>query len=320
MIEDLRPHNAGRTVSGVLHVNPLRVAMMFFALHLKKKTAILSFNNISRVSHIIVPRVPMTVSRSIVSAFVVCLYLVAVPGVQAQFRTEFQAAPPPGVLSPDPSVWWIGPQLGINIVSHKGDFVSDFCQCSFENGSGIGVSAGFEFGHMLSPVFGIAAKVIYSNMSADYSYIINRLALLLPDDEWVLADFERKNEVRLGYFMINPVLQFHPVPAFYLFAGPAIGVKTAGNRTYTLTVVDERYFWGLGDPTTKIVEQDSREIPEVEGTRVDLRAGLGANIRFGRKFLFSPEVSYNMPLSKISSDDNWKAEAIHIIGVFKFEL
>ncbi|MFZ1729975.1 MAG: hypothetical protein WBQ23_01960 [Bacteroidota bacterium] len=262
----------------------------------------------------------MTVSRLIVPTFIVMLFLAVAPRVHAQFRSDMQAAPPPGVLSPDPSQWWIGPQIGINVVSHTGDFVSDFCKCSFENGSGLGISAGLEFGHMLSSVFGIAAKVVYSDMSADFSYLITQPTILIPSGETVDADHERKTVVKLGYFMINPVLQLYPFPSFYVFAGPAFGVKTTGNRTYTLTIVDERYYFGIGDPDSRIIEIDSGEIPEAEGMRTDLRAGLGANIRLGRKFLFSPEVSYNMPLSNISSDDNWKAEAIHIMGVFKFEL
>ncbi|MFA6235041.1 MAG: hypothetical protein WC824_12785 [Bacteroidota bacterium] len=261
----------------------------------------------------------MTVSRSFVTASIVLLCLAAAPRLQAQFRTEMQSAPPPGVLSPDPSLWWIGPQIGANINSHVGDFITDFCQCSFENGSGVGITAGIEVGHMFSPMFGFAAKIIYNNMNADYSYIIRQDAQVVGGGI-VQADFERKNEVGLGYFMLNPVLQFYPFPVFYLFAGPAVGIKTAGNQTYTLRIADDRYEFAIGDPSTRIVEEDSGEIPGAEGLRMDFRAGLGANIRLGRSFLFSPEVSYNFPLTTISTDDNWKAEAIHLIGVFKFEL
>ncbi|MBE0644316.1 MAG: outer membrane beta-barrel protein [Bacteroidetes bacterium] len=262
----------------------------------------------------------MTVSRFTVSALIVLWCLLAGAQAKAQYRNEMMASPPPSVLSPDPSVWWIGPQLGLNINAHKGDFVTDVCQCSFENGSGVGVSAGIEIGHMFSGVFGVALKALYSDLSADYSYVIQRDAILKPTREIVQADFERQNVVKLGYFMINPVLQLHPFTGFYVFAGPAIGVRTVGTRTYTLVMVDERYFFDYEDPESKVVEDDSGEIPEAENVRMDFRAGFGVNIRLGRSFLFSPEVSYNFPLSNISSDNNWKAEAIHLIGVFKFEL
>ncbi len=262
----------------------------------------------------------MTVPRFTVSTLVALLWLLAGTQAHAQFRSEMTAPAPPGVLSPDPSVWWIGPQLGANINTHKGDFLTDFCQCPFDNGSGVGVSAGIEIGHLFSPVVGLALKVLYSAMGADYSYEIQREALDVGTGEYVLARFERQNSVELGYFMVHPALQLYPFPGFYAFAGPAVGVKTVGNTTYTLVIVDERYQLDIGNPDSKIIEEDTGEIPEAEKMRMDLRFGFGLNIRLGRSFLFSPEVSYNLPMTTISSDDNWKAEAIHLIGVFKFEL
>ncbi len=261
----------------------------------------------------------MTVSRFTVSTLVALLWLIAGMQAHAQYRTQMSVPAPPSVLSPDPSVWWIGPQIGVNINSHTGDFLTDFCQCSFENGSGVGVSAGFEIGHMFSPLFGIALKAVYSDLRADYSYEID-LNALLNTGETVLARHERQNEVELGYFMFNPVLQLHPFPGFYLFAGPAVGVNTVGNTTYKVVMVDERYVIDIGNPDERTIEIDSGEIPGIEKLRMDVRFGFGLNIRLGRSFVFSPELSYNLPLTTISSDDNWKAEAIHVIGVFKFEL
>ncbi len=261
----------------------------------------------------------MTVSRIVPIILAVFLAVPSTSQLQAQFRTGLAAPPPPSVLTPDPSVWWIGPQVGVNINSHSGDFLAEYCQCSFADGSGAGLGIGFEVGHMLSPVIGIALKLVYNDMQADYSYIIRRDAQLITG-EIVQADHERLNEVKLGYFLLNPVLQVHPFPGFYLFAGPAIGFNTAAEQAYTLKIVDERYEFAVGDPTTHPIERDSGEIPGAEGTRTDIRAGLGVNIRLGRSFLFSPEISYGLPLSTISADDNWKAEAIHLMGIFKFEL
>jgi hypothetical protein len=262
----------------------------------------------------------MTVSRVIPGIIAAFLAVLATSPLQAQFIGGMEAAPPPSVLTPDPSQWWIGPQIGVNINSHSGDFVTEFCNCTFADGSGAGLSAGFEIGRMFSPLFGIALKLVYNDLRADYSYNIVLDAVLEPSGETVQANYERSNAVKLGYFMLHPVLQVHPFTGFYLFAGPAFGFNTTAERTYTLKIADERYLFEFGDPETKVVEEDSGEIPEAEGTRMDLRAGIGVNIRLGRSFLFSPEVSYGLPLTTISADDNWKAEAIHLVGVFKFEL
>ena len=261
----------------------------------------------------------MTHSRSFILADAFLLLPLAAPRLMAQNHSSWAAAPPSGVLSPTPSQWWIGPQIGANLVTHSGDFVTDFCQCSFADGSGAGISVGLELGHMLSPWFGLALKAVYSGMGADYSYFIMRNAVL-ETGETVLARHERTNRVELGYLSFNPVLQLHPFNGLYFFAGPAVGFNTAGTTEYTLKIADDRYLFDIGGPEERPIEEDNGDIPGLESLRLDLRFGLGANIRLGRSFLFSPEVSYNLPMTTISSDDNWKAEAFHLIGVFKFEL
>lgn len=253
------------------------------------------------------------------AALLLVLCGTATPSV-AQFRSGMQSAPPPSVLHPAPSRWWIGPQAGANLTTHSGDFVTDFCDCGFEDGAGTGLSLGFEVGHYLSNTFAVALKAVYSDLRGDYSY------QLLEDaevkDEGLVEDvlFERRNTVILGYFMIHPVLQLHPLNGLYLFAGPAVGVRTTATQEYTKVVVDERFEYELGDAESRIVSRDTGELPRAESLRADLRVGIGANLRIGRSVLFSPEASYGYPLTTISDDDNWSAEAIHLIGVFKIEI
>ncbi len=272
------------------------------------------------VDHIIIySRVFMTLTRFL---FIAALLVVLGSSEEAaaQFRSGMQSPPPPSVLHPAPSQWWIGPLAGANLNTHSGDFLTDYCQCSFEDGSGTGLSIGLEIGHFLSPSIAVALKLIYSDLRADYAYQLLEDAEV--EGEGIVPDvlFERRNTVVIGYFMLHPVLQFHPVQGLYLFAGPAIGVNTAATQEYTKQVVDERFEFRLGDPDTRLVDKDSGDLPRAESLRADLRFGAGANIPLSRSIVFSPEVSYGYPLTTISDDDNWTAEAIHLIGVFKFQL
>lgn len=263
----------------------------------------------------------MTPTRRIV---LIALLLLGSSGttLHAQFRSEAGAPPPPSVLSPDPSQWWIGPQIGASLTTHTGDFITDFCNCAFEDGSGAGVAVGIEIGRMFSPLFGIALKAVYNDLSADFSYKITQEAWVNELNQYVPAEHERRNRVELGYFMLHPALQIHPFNGFYIFLGPAVGFNTTGTTSYTLVMTDERYMFdpATGDADGRTIEEDSGEIPGLESLRLDFRVGAGFNIRLGRSFLVAPEVSYNLPLTTISSDDNWEAEAIHLIAVFKFEL
>lgn len=260
----------------------------------------------------------MKVSQCVVSALFL-FTLIFSQVAEAQYRSAFSPVPPPSVLSPDPSHWWIGPQIGANLNTHSGDFVTDYCQCGFEDGSGTGLGLGVELGHFLSSSFAVAVKLVYDDLRGDYSYMIT---LPTADQSGGIIDleYERQNAIVLSYLMVNPVLQFHPVNGFYLFAGPAIGVTGTSTQEYTLRLADENYEFVIGDPTTRLVEEDSGEIPRAESLRADVRAGIGANIRMGRGISFSPEVSYALPLTRISDDDNWEASALRLMGIFKFEL
>ena len=266
----------------------------------------------------------MTHSRRFLFIAVPLLICAASAQTMAQFRSgitePYSAAPPPSVLSPAPSQWWIGPQIGASLITHRGDFTTAFCNCSFDDGSGAGIAVGIEAGHMLAPWLGLALKAVYNDMGADYSYKIMRDVINVETKETVSAEHERRNRIDLGYFMLNPVLQFHPFTGAYVFMGPAFGFNTTGITTYTLAMTDERYIFDQGDPDARTIAEDTGEIPGLEKTRLDFRVGVGANIRLGRSFLLAPEVSYNLPLGTISNDDNWEAEAIHLIAVLKFEL
>ena len=264
----------------------------------------------------------MTTIRFAVRIVTLLLAVIVVSGsAAAQYRSSHYPAPPPSVLSPDPSPWWIGPQLGAGINSHGGDFITDFCDCGFEDGSGYGFAIGIEAGHFLSSSVAVAVKLVYNDYRADYATPVTEEAYIFELDTDVPdVQFERQMTVNISYLMLHPVVELYPFPWLYLFAGPAVGVSATAEQEYVKVLTDERFLYGLGEPESHVVTKDSGEIPRVESFRADLRAGIGANLRIGRNLVFSPEVSYGYPLTTISDDDNWSASAIHVMGVLKIEL
>ncbi len=261
--------------------------------------------------------------RGTVAAILLLLFF-SLPTNRALSQWSMQAMPPPDVLNPTPSAWWWGPQIGVNLNTHEGEFFTKFCECSFKDGSGVGITAGVEVGHMLSPGLGIAVKLLYNDLQAQYSNrVIESTQVVDRDDpskyEFLDIEWERKNDVKLGYFMLHPVLQLYPMHWLYVFAGPAIGIKTTATQSYS-KIPDEQFEILVGDPNVRVVTEDSGPIPDAASTRADLRAGLGLNIRLGRSIRIAPEVSYGLPLTTISDDDDWKAQAIHATAVLKFDL
>lgn len=201
----------------------------------------------------------------------------------------------------------------------RGDFITDFCDCPFEDGSGVGFLVGIELGHFLSDRFAVALKAVHNDFRADYSHSIILPAYVAEDEAWVDVEHIRSNTVALSYLMLNPVLQFFPFGGLYVSIGPGIGINTTATQEYTLEFSDE-FLVAIGDPDKRLIERDSGELPDANGLRADLRVGAGYNLRLARNLIFAPEVSYVYPLTRIGDDDNWFAESIHLLGVFKFEL
>jgi len=256
----------------------------------------------------------------------IALTALTVDHAEAQFHAPAPAPPlPPDVLGPAPRVWWFGPLIGVNLVEHSGDYTTGFCECTFSDGSGTGFRIGAELGHMFNPQWGFAVKLFYDDMQAQYSNQVFKMADWVDEETGESGKdnttFERKLDVRLSYVVLNPMLHFYPFGGLYLMAGPGIGFASTSTIEYTKTVLDDQYLIYRNDEETAVIDRDSGDIPDVNSLRLDIRAGIGYALRLGRNITFAPEVTYNLPLTTISSsEDNWQASAINITGVLRIAI
>ncbi len=252
----------------------------------------------------------------------IALTALTVDYAEAQFHAPAPAPPlPPDVLGPAPRVWWFGPLIGVNLVEHSGDYTTGFCDCTFSDGSGTGFTIGAELGHMFNPQWGFAVKLFYDDMQAQYSNQVIEMATVKNESEKVQANFERNLDMRLSYFVLNPMLHFYPFGGLYLMAGPGIGFASTSTIEYTKTILDDQFIYDRNLKETAVIDRDSGDIPDVNSLRLDIRAGIGYALRLGRNITFAPEVTYNFPLTTISSsNDDWKASAINITGVLRIAI
>jgi len=263
--------------------------------------------------------------------FLIFFFSVWATPLQAQFYTMANFPMPPDVLSPQPKQWWIGPQLGVNINAHNGGFITDYCNCEFKNGKGNGLTLGVEFGKKPEPWFAYGVRILYSAYQAKFNNFITELSMVLevdengnpvggPIEENVL--FERTNEVKLSYLIVNPMVQLYPLGGLYIMAGPGLGFTMKKDATYTKTIVPEGYtFYTAGNPdspTSFVVEEDSGNIRDTKTMRLDLRIGLGYNVRLGEDVDLAPEIAYDLPLTEISSAfPGWNVNSIHLSAILK---
>ncbi|MBL0175355.1 MAG: hypothetical protein IPP94_08855 [Ignavibacteria bacterium] len=258
-------------------------------------------------------------SRFFPSVFVATLLLGATPLLHAQYRS---IAPPlpPDVLNPTPKYWYIGPQLGVSQNTHAGDFLPECDKCLFADGSGIGIIAGIQIEHLPTPDWGIALKLLYDDKRAEYSTAFSGMRQVV-DGSVVDVPVERVMDARIAYFVINPMLELFPIKNLYLLAGPAIGLPMTSQYSVKERMLDPNFvFWSTGTDEAFLQPQEWTDIPDVTAPRIDVRVGIGYNLKLSRSVIFAPEVTYEYPLTNISSDDNWKASAIHGVAVLKFAL
>lgn len=250
--------------------------------------------------------------------------LVFCSSLQAQpFAAE--SAPMPDVLGPAPVIWDLGLQLGMNLNQHTGDFQTQICNCTFANGSGKGVLLGAELSHKFNDDVGFAFKFLYDDKRATYDRRTREETLVLVVDEsgkfvstQLPLDYNNIADVRFSYAVFNPVIEIFPLWGLYILAGPAVGIRLKSTYEYKKSFVDPGYYFIDNDQPENTIE--SADIPGSESIRIDIRAGLGYNLKLSRTAYFAPEVSFDYPISKISSDDNWFARALHVVGVLKIRL
>ncbi|MAT39207.1 MAG: hypothetical protein CL946_06355 [Ectothiorhodospiraceae bacterium] len=275
-----------------------------------------------RRNHALIPH------SSIITSFSILALLFVLNGQSAAqvFHAEpKQPAPPPAVLFPEPTYWFLGIIAGVNINQHEGDFITRSCERRFFEASGTGIHVGLQLEHMLEPYLGVAVKVLYNSFDADGVTFAPKVPTKVVDEATgteseLPLDLEYTSNVTLGYVTVNPVLELFPIGGLYLFGGPAVGLRVTSTYDCFARIVEPGFVFVSTGTETAENEQGVIDVPSAEGIRLDVRGGIGCNLRLGKKVTFAPEVSYIFPLTLISDDDDWKANAISAVAVLKIHL
>jgi hypothetical protein len=255
--------------------------------------------------------------------YLLCIVPAASFLAQAQYRQFAPEPPPPDVLSPAPRLWWIGPEAGVNINALTGSYTTEFCDCTFENGNGVGLSVGAEGGYFLFPALAIAVKVVYNDLQADSKHNATELTTVWDEQAQIyseeMIDYQRSLHIKLSYLTINPMIEVYPFGGVYLMAGPAFGIPMNSTVEYTKQLLSNDYFFYWNQQGQTVI-QVGGDIVNLRKSRIDFRVGAGINIRIGRNTFLSPEALYNLPLTKILNSGDWSAQPIHLMLALKFFL
>ena len=184
----------------------------------------------------------------------------------------------------------IGLYAGANMNMHQPDF-SILYNIFNKNTTSYTGFGGLEGNFPIFDIMSLGARLNYSVASGDLEDIIS--------SEKSISTLESS----LGYLEVNPNVKFYNIfPGLnhlYLTAGFNVGIPIV--KDYD--IVQEQYSTGL---TRTLVE--TNEIPNA-ALRTALSVGLGYIIPISNKLYITPEVSYQMPFAKVSTDahlDSWK--------------
>lgn len=198
--------------------------------------------------------------------------------LQAQYRetAELPASPPPSVLFPEPTYWYLGFFAGSDINRHSGDFYTVLCNRVFNDAKGNGVTLGAQLEHVLSPSFRWALRVGYNDFSAKASTFVPNVPTLFNDNHVENVDHTYQGDIKLGYISVSPMIEYTPFGGLYLVAGPSVGFLLKG--TYQCQdVVPDSLAFDLNQSTTR--GEDYIDIPGALKIRADIRVGIGYNLR-----------------------------------------
>ncbi|MFA5512842.1 MAG: OmpA family protein, partial [Candidatus Kapaibacterium sp.] len=165
---------------------------------------------------------------------------------------------------------------GLNINMHNPDFYTDGINNLFTKSStGIGGNFGLIGNFPIDNTFVITSRLGYNMLNGELEDA-NNLPL----------------NTNLAMFEITPGVQFHNLISgtdLYFLAGLEFGIPLTKNYEYEPTFLPEPI---------------SEDIPGVN-TRIALALGVGYMFEISEDIYLTPEVSYRIPFSKVSNEENF---------------
>lgn len=174
----------------------------------------------------------------------------------------------------------IGPSLNLNYNMHSPSFSYPIVGGSpilfDENANGIGASVGLIGNFPINDIITISGRLAY-----------NMLNGALEKESYKLS-------TSLSSFEITPAVQLYnlfPIRPLYLMGGLELGIPLSKN-------------FDIESDGSEIVTE--RDIPDAS-FRAALGLGVGYTFKLSEKVYLSPELSLRIPLTSVSSNDNFKS-------------
>jgi len=252
----------------------------------------------------------------------------------------------PSPLAPEvvPPRVFIGPAAGYDRSFHTANIASFATQTEcpvFERGSAngffLGITAEYLLGDPRTSRSSVTLRLLFDNLPTTFevtgdNYPSRLTATIDGRDTPIVVNTSTRHVAQVSYYLINAELLYRidianlPVG---VVVGPTFGfpVKGTFQQRYELTspefveIAGRRYIpvfvRDTTDPTLRYTNNDRTiiirdgDIEERSGFRLGIKAGLQYELTVGR-WRVLPGIFYNFGITKVTTRENWRANALQI--------
>jgi hypothetical protein len=227
-----------------------------------------------------------------------------------------------------------GVEIGLGKHSQQGSFQAS-CGCTFDQGDGNGILGDLFFELPIDYEWAVGLKAGYDHKHVTSNAVVSEVAVVQDaagnTDTAIFSDIGRTSSVTTKYIIVEPYAQyqfFRMGP--FVQAGPSLGfligssfeqdrvLNTTHARVQGQDVQNLRFENGT---TTEQINPPA-PIVGASGMRLGIVLSAGYNIQVSERSVFSPLISYDLPLTVISTTNatGWKIGSVYASALLKFRL
>jgi hypothetical protein len=242
-----------------------------------------------------------------------------------------------------PKPIYIGPCAGINTVTHSVNKLATFsgdAKCpTFESGKGLGFYAGFTFEYLIGDPkesqSSVIARAVYSTMPASMEVAGDNWPTLVEganqdDLTPIRSTTQHSLDISYNLFSIEVCYKLNlskEIP-LGITVGPTFDIPVTKNvlqKYKILTPLNVRFkedpvFAGKYEDNGRTIKLQDGPIQDAASFRLGFKAGIQYEFIPGEGYYIVPAIFYNFGLTKVSTKEDWRVNAIQIGVDVRFAL
>jgi hypothetical protein len=187
----------------------------------------------------------------------------------------------------------------------------------FTSGSGNGIGGGIGIEYPLNGLFAISAGIQYTNRSADLSVITSLPYRDTKNNKLISIQTDNRLKSTLQYLEFQPDIRFtfFEIPDWMLrvLAGPRFLIPVKQEFTQSENILSpENAVFTLNGRSTQERPVAAGSITTAPTLGIGATAGIESLIRIGSNLHLTQTFCYDMALSNIAQDADWKTNSLRI--------